>query len=77
MKIESFSGFLKENYLIIFIVILGAGLRLYGLGREGIWYDEAISIHVSKLGFSDIIRWVFNNRAETNPPFYYMILSPW
>lgn len=77
MKIESFSGFLKENYLIIFIVILGAALRFYGLGRESIWYDEAISISVSKYGFKDIIKWVFNNSAETNPPFYYMILSPW
>jgi len=77
MRIESFSGFLKENYLIIIIVILGAVLRFYGLGREGIWYDEAISISVSKLGFKDIIKWVFDNSAETNPPFYYMILSVW
>ena len=77
MKKESFSGFLKENYLIILIVILGAVLRFYGLGREGIWYDEAVSISVSKLGFKDIIKWVFDNTAETNPPFYYMILSLW
>jgi len=77
MSRESAFGFLRENYLIVLIVLLGAALRFYGLGREGIWYDEAISIHVSKLGFSDIIRWVFNNSAETNPPFYYMILSPW
>lgn len=77
MKKESFSGFLKDNYLIILIVILGAVLRFYGLGREGIWYDEAVSVAVSKLGFKDIIKWVFDNTAETNPPFYYMLLSLW
>lgn len=77
MKHQSFSTLLKENYLIILIVILGAALRFYGLGREGIWYDEAISISVSKLGFKDIIGWVFDNKAETNPPFYYMLLSLW
>ena len=77
MKIESFSGFLKENYLIILILILGAVLRFSGLGREGIWYDEAVSVAVSKFGFKDIIKWVYDNTAETNPPFYYMILSLW
>ncbi|MFI5322022.1 MAG: glycosyltransferase family 39 protein [Thermodesulfobacteriota bacterium] len=77
MKIESFPGFLKDNYLIILIFIVAAIPRFFGLEREGIWYDEAVSISVSKLGFADIFKWVFNNTAETNPPFYYMILHCW
>ncbi|MEW6145487.1 MAG: glycosyltransferase family 39 protein [Thermodesulfobacteriota bacterium] len=73
----SIPAFLRDNYLLILIFILGALLRFYGLDREGIWYDEAVSVAVSKLSFKDIIRWVFDNKAETNPPFYYMVLSVW
>jgi uncharacterized membrane protein len=77
MKKVWVAGFLNENYLIILIFVLGALLRFYGLDREGIWYDEAVSVAVSKTGFGGIIKWVFNNTAETNPPFYYMVLSLW
>jgi uncharacterized membrane protein len=77
MKKASVAGFLNENYLVILIFVLGALLRFYGLDREGIWYDEAVSVSVSKLSFEDIIKWVFDNNAETNPPFYYMVLSLW
>src|SRR3990172_4556073 len=77
MKKGSVLGFLKDNYLIILIFIVGVIPRFYDLGGESVWYDEAVSITVSKLGFADIIKWVFDNPAETNPPFYYMILSFW
>jgi uncharacterized membrane protein len=77
MKKESVLGFLKDNYLIILIFIAGVIPRFYDLGGESVWYDEAVSIAVSKLGFADILRWVFDNPAETNPPFYYTILSFW
>lgn len=77
MKKGSVLGFLNDNYLIILIFIAGVILRFYDLGGESVWYDEAVSIAVSKLGFADIVKWVFDNPAETNPPFYYMILSFW
>ena len=77
MKKGSVLGFLHDNYVIILIFIAGVILRFYDLGGESVWYDEAVSIAVSKLGFSDIVKWVFDNPAETNPPFYYMILSFW
>jgi uncharacterized membrane protein len=77
MKKESVLGFLKDNYLIILIFIAGVLTRFYDLGGESVWYDEAVSIAVSKLGFADIIKWVFDNTAETNPPFYYLVLSFW
>lgn len=77
MKKGSVLGFLNDNYLIILIFIVGVIPRFYDLGGESVWYDEAVSIAVSKLGFADIIKWVFDNKAETNPPFYYMILSFW
>jgi len=77
MKKWSALGFLNENYLIILIFIAGLIPRFYDLGGESVWYDEAVSIAVSKLGFADIVKWIFDNKAETNPPFYYMVLSLW
>lgn len=77
MSKVSVLGFIKDNYLIILIFIVGVIPRFYNLGGESVWYDEAVSIAVSKLGFADIIKWVYDNPAETNPPFYYMILSYW
>ncbi|WP_135388998.1 glycosyltransferase family 39 protein [Methanolobus halotolerans] len=37
------SQFIKENILIILIVVLGSSLRLYNLGNESFWFDETIS----------------------------------
>ena len=56
MKKGSVLGFLIDNYLIILIFIVGVIPRFYDLGGESVWYDEAVSITVSKLGFADIIK---------------------
>ncbi len=77
MKKESVLGVLKENYLIILICILGVIPRFYALGKESIWYDEAVSIVASKMGFADIIAWIYKDAAEANPPFYYLLMSVW
>lgn len=68
---------LKENYLLLLIVLLGLALRIYDLGGESVWFDEAVSIDVSRLGFVEQIKWVAGPSKETNPPFYYMVLHLW
>lgn len=77
MKKESILKFFKDNYLVILIFLLGIIPRFYNLGRESIWYDEAVSVAASKLGLIEQIKWVFTNTGETNPPFYYMVLHAW
>lgn len=67
---------LAENYLIIIIFLLGFFLRIYDLGSESIWYDEAISIAVAKLGLIDQIGWSFVQN-DNNPPLYYQIMHFW
>ena len=68
---------LKENYLLLLIVLAGLALRIYDLGGESVWFDEAVSIDVSRLGFVEQIKWVAGPSKETNPPFYYMVLHLW
>lgn len=68
---------LKDNYLLLFIVLAGLALRIYDLGGESIWFDEVVSIDVSRLGFIEQIKWVADQSKEGNPPFYYMLLHLW
>lgn len=68
--------FLRNNLLILFIFLLGLALRFYDLGSESIWYDEAISIAVAKLGLIDQISWSFLQN-DNNPPLYYQLMHFW
>lgn len=69
-------AFVRNYYLIIIIFLAGLALRLYDLGTESIWYDEAISIAVAKLGLIEQIQWSFYQN-DNNPLFYYEFLHFW
>ncbi|MHB1004006.1 MAG: glycosyltransferase family 39 protein [Chloroflexota bacterium] len=56
------------------IVALGLGLRLYGLTAFGLWFDEAHSVHMARLGLSDLVREV---SKDIHPPLYFAILGVW
>lgn len=68
---------LKDNYLLLLIVLLGLALRIYDLGGESLWFDEAMSVRVAWLGFAEQIKWIVGQGKEANPPFYYMLLHLW
>lgn len=67
---------IRNNYLLLLIFLLGLALRIYNLGAESIWYDEAISIAVAKLGLIDQISWSFLQN-DNNPPLYYEFMHFW
>ncbi len=56
------------------IVLIGASLRLYQLGTQSIWFDEAFSVWVAKAGVLQIIQ---TTAKDTHPPLYYFILHYW
>lgn len=58
------------------IFLLGLGLRIHRLGAESIWFDEAVSVAASKLGFIEQIRWNLT-ASDNNPPLYYALLHVW
>lgn len=69
------SPWLKSNEIILvllLIILLGSFLRIYGLGSESIWFDEAVSINVSQQSVALIIE-----KTELHPPLYYIILHFW
>lgn len=67
---------IREGYLIFLIFMLGLILRIYDLGSESIWYDEAISIAVAKLDLIKQMKWSFVNN-DNNPLLYYEFMHFW
>jgi uncharacterized membrane protein len=73
---HSILRYIEENYLIILIFLLGLLLRIYNLGAESVWLDEAVSAEVAKLYIMEQIRWMMDMN-DNNPPLYYLLLHFW
>lgn len=76
IKTELVKSSIKNHLLLLVIFLVGLALRLYDLGSESIWYDEAISIAVAKLGLIDQISWSYLQN-DNNPLLYYELLHFW
>ena len=57
--------------IIVFILLLGASLRIFNLGKFDLWYDEALSLlqanHIERVDFLH----------DINPPLYLVFLHFW
>ena len=65
----------KLPWLLLTILAIAAFLRLYRLGSESIWLDEAFSVLVSKASPISIVK--LTATSETHPPLYYLLLHFW
>jgi uncharacterized membrane protein len=61
--------------IICMILILGAGLRIYGLTRQSLWYDEVNGIRIAETSFRGIISWL--KSGDVSPPLHYFMLHIW
>jgi hypothetical protein len=59
----------------ILLALLGIAVRLWGIGQEPFWLDEAYSAYAADHGFYFL--WHVVPRYETHPPFYYSLLHIW
>jgi len=70
-------NFLTANtyrYLILGVILVSAVfLAFYGSGKS-LWADEAYSVFIARLDFSDALREL---SVDTHPPFYYFLLTLW
>lgn len=61
---------------LILIIIIGCCLRLYRIGVQSIWLDEAYSvIHARQSSIMSLLSTVGN--VENVPPFYFLLLNYW
>jgi hypothetical protein len=57
------------------LTALGAGLRFYGLGHQGFWYDEADTALLVHLPLGKMLGLV--PQSESTPPLYYILAWFW
>ena len=72
---RKFHNFLKNKYrpILLFNICLGLVLRLYQLGKQSLWFDEAYSVLMSK----NLTGIWFDQTRDASPPFYYTLLHCW
>jgi len=68
----------KNNRVVLallLIIILGSALRIYDLGAESLWSDEASSVHGSNQGLATVI--AGSGERHNSPPLYFALLHFW
>ncbi len=64
-----------EVLALLFIVMIGAVVRLYHIGWQPLWVDEGFSEWASRQSVWYL--WTVLPTFETNPPLYYTLLKGW
>jgi uncharacterized membrane protein len=73
-SIKYFSRFCSSHFLLLLcIILLGGGLRVYQLDVRSLWFDEAYSVALASQSFSEIL----TDRREFHPPLYLGLLHVW
>lgn len=63
----------RRFVLLCVITLLGSALRLYQIGTQSLWFDELLSVTISKLNLATVI----TSPASIDPPLYYILLHLW
>ena len=67
--------FNRNRLFLLLIVLLAAALRLFKLGSQVIWVDEAWTIVNAKLPIPVLVKMVAS--VDFHPPLYYIFLHYW
>jgi hypothetical protein len=57
----------RLDAVLVALVLVAAGLRLYGIGAQSLWYDEWLTTEAVGGGLGDLIRHVANREGITPP----------
>ncbi|RME44957.1 MAG: hypothetical protein D6791_11950, partial [Chloroflexi bacterium] len=64
----------SERWLLLAILLLALGLRVFRLDGQSLWYDEGTSVALAHRSLGVITR---SAAADIHPPFYYYVLRGW
>ena len=70
---------MKEKYhivILLLLLVLSAGLRLYQLGDVSLWFDETLTASKTLIPFNRIID-TMAETGEENPPGYFFLINIW
>jgi len=74
-NIRSWAKSNRIALLLLLIIFLGSFLRIYDLGTESIWHDEAASIDGCKQDLASVVQ--SSGRLHNQPPLYFILLHYW
>ena len=60
--------------LLMLVILVAFGLRMYCLGCQSLWLDETISAHLATLGPMEIVS---NRAGGWHTPLYFLLLAGW
>ncbi len=63
-----------HRWLLLAILLLAFGLRLYRLGAGSLWYDETVSVHLAGKSLPALVA---HTAGDIHPPGYYILLHTW
>ena len=67
-------GAALHRWLLLGILLLAFGLRLYRLGAESLWYDETVSVYLASKSIPALVA---HTAGDIHPPGYYLLLHAW
>ncbi len=62
-------------WLVILITLIGGGLRILLLNKNGMWLDETFSVWLASHRVVDMLQWIV--KIDQHPPLYYFLLHYW
>ncbi len=66
---------MKPIYLLLLILLLAFGLRVYRLDSQALRGDEAATVLYAAMPVSEL--WELSRVTDPHPPLYYLLLHPW
>ncbi|MGB9301635.1 MAG: hypothetical protein WCD51_13725, partial [Anaerolineae bacterium] len=66
----------QDKWACFFLLLLGFGVRLYGLTYHSLWLDETVSVYLASFPPLEILRQGMFLQ-EPNPPLYHLLLHFW
>ncbi|MCX7683489.1 MAG: glycosyltransferase family 39 protein [Anaerolineae bacterium] len=64
-----------NRYLLVLIILLLAfGLRVYELAEHNIWWDEGLTIWAARASLREIVHWTAH---DVHPPLYFLLMRGW
>ena len=60
--------------LLLAAILVAFAVRLYRLGAESLWYDETVSVYLSRLPLPAMFA---HTAGDIHPPGYYALLHAW
>lgn len=67
-------NWIKDNIILIALVLIGSFLRFYQLDHQSLWLDEIFSVNIAAPGNSFGQIFDFLKVNDPHPPFYYFLV---